>query len=107
MAKFFGNIGFGHTEETAPDVFTDGIIEKPYYGDVVRDSRGFREEEKVNFDLTVGNSISIVADDYANENAFAMKFVVWRGQAFHISNIDVEFPRLVLRLGEVYNGPRA
>lgn len=107
MARFFGRIGYGEQVETAPGVWSDTIVEHEYFGDVVRNSRQLREAEKVNLDLSVGNSISIVADAYANEHFFAIRYVEWAGTLWTVSDVEVQSPRLLLRLGEVYNGPTA
>jgi len=107
MAKFFGKIGYGISTQTSPGVWEDVIVEKPYFGNVIRNSRGVREAEKVNNDLTVGNSISIVADAYANEHFFAIRYVEWAGALWIVDDVVVESPRLTLRLGGVYNGPKA
>lgn len=107
MAKYHGVIGFGATQETAPGVWQDVITEKPYYGDVVRNTRKLQEGEQLNNDLSVGNSISIVADAYANEHFFAMRYIKWAGSLWTISEVEVQRPRLLLRLGGVYNGPTA
>jgi hypothetical protein len=105
MAKFSGEIGYGLTEETAPDVWQDVIVEHFAFGDVLRNTRGLVDgSDKVNLDLSVSNSISIVADEYANGHVFAMKYVVWRGARWIISEVRVEPPRLILRLGGLYNG---
>lgn len=107
MAKFFGKVGYGHTEKTAPGVYTDVIVEKDYYGDVQRNTKQNVESDKLNNDLTVGVSISIVADAYANENFFAIRYIRWAGTLWTVANVDVQRPRLILRLGGVYNGPTA
>lgn len=108
MAKFFGPVGFAENVKTAPGVHEDQVVEYPYYGDLVRNSRKLEESgEKLNFDLSVGNSISIVADAYAREHFFAIRYVKWAGCYWVVSNVDVEAPRLILRLGGVYNGPTA
>lgn len=105
MAKFSGLIGYGETVETSPDVWQDVIVEKHAYGDVLRNARGLGPgEDKVNLDLSVSNSISIVADEYANGHIYAMKYIVWRGARWIIADVRVEPPRLVLRLGGLYNG---
>lgn len=106
MAKFHGEIGYGETVESAPGVWEDVITEKSYYGDVIRNSRLLSEGEGVNLDLSVGNSISIVADAYANEHFFAIRYIRWAGTLWTVARVDVQSPRLVLRLGGVYNGPR-
>ena len=108
MAKFYGEIGYGETVEVSPGVWQDQIVEYIYYGDVVRNSRKLLQEgEQLNADLSVGNSISIVADAYANEHFFAIRYIRWAGTLWTVSDVEVQSPRLILRLGGVYNGPTA
>ena len=103
--KFYGPVGYGESVETAPGVWVDSIVEYNYYGDVIRNSRKLDSGDKVNDDISVGNSISIIADAYANEHFFAMKYVKWAGVLWKVSDVTVESPRLILRLGGVYDGP--
>lgn len=105
MAKFYGEIGYGATVEAAEGVWKDVITERKAYGDVLRNSRTLKEGEKVNNDLSVGNSISIIADAYANQNFHAIRYLKWMGSLWIVSNVDVQAPRLILRLGGVYHGP--
>lgn len=106
MAKFFGVVGYSEGQvETSPGTWEERIVEKSYYGDVVRNTRQLETGDKVNNDLTVNNSISIVADAYANHHFFAMRYVKWAGALWIISDVEVQSPRLLLRLGGVYNGP--
>ena len=105
MARFFGRIGYGESVESAPGVWVDEIVEYSYYGDVVRNARNLKEGENLNMDLSVQNSISIVADAYANDHFFAIRYVEWAGVLWTVSSVEVQSPRLLLRLGEVYNGP--
>lgn len=107
MAKFYGAVGYGHQVETAPGVHRDEITEVNYYGDVERNTRKLQEGQYLNNDLSVGNSISIVADEYANEHFFAIRYVKWAGVNWKVTEVIVQSPRLLLRLGEVYNGPTA
>lgn len=105
MARFFGKVGYGESVETSPGVWVDQIVEYEYYGDVVRNSRELRQGQYLNDDLSVQNSISIVADAYANEHFFAIRYVEWAGTLWTVDSVDVLVPRLLLRLGKVYNGP--
>lgn len=107
MAKFFGRVGYGTTVEGQPGVWADEIVEYEYYGDVVRNTRQLRQGEQLNLDLSVQNSISIVADAYANDHFFAIRYVEWAGVLWTVSSVEVQSPRLLLTLGEVYNGPTA
>jgi len=107
MARFYGRIGYGVTAEATPGVWVDQIVERSYFGDVLRDTRKSAEGENLNNDLSVGNSISIVADAYANDHFHAIRYIEWAGGLWTVSNVEVQSPRLILRLGEVYNGPTA
>jgi|SRR3954465_5564268 len=105
MTRFFGKVGYGISVDQGEGVWTTVVSEHLYQGDVVRPSRRYLSDDKVNSDLTVGNAISIVADGYANNHFFAIRYVEWRGALWEVTNVDVESPRLVLRLGGAYNGP--
>lgn len=109
MAKFHGRIGYGYgtTSESSPGVWIDTIVERSYYGDIFRNTRKLTDGEHLNKDLAVGNLISIVADAYANEHFFAIRYVEWAGVLWTVSSVEVQAPRLILLLGEVYNGPQA
>ena len=107
MAKFYGKIGYGETVEVAPGVWDDQIVEREYYAEVVRNARSLQETEYLNDDLSVSNSISVVADAYAVYHFFAIRYIEWAGTLWKVSNVEVQSPRLLLRLGGIYNGPTA
>lgn len=108
MAKFYDVIGYVTEDiEVRPGVFEPTMVEHYHFGDVIRNTRQLQGDAKINFDLSVGNSISIVADAYANENFFAMRYLRWMGTLWTVQSVEVERPRLILRLGGVYNGPTA
>lgn len=107
MARFYGMIGYGESVETEPGVWTDIIIERPYYGDVIRNARTLQQDDKINNDIALGNSISIVADAYANEHFHAIRYIQLAGTLWVVTDVEVQSPRLILRLGGVYNGPKA
>lgn len=110
MAKFFGTIGFaaGMREGTGEDegvVKELPVVERAYYGDVLQNTRRYEQGSDINDDLNIQNRISIVADAYAQEHFFAMKYVNWMGACWKITNVEVQRPRLILTVGGVYNGP--
>jgi hypothetical protein len=107
MAKFHGKIGYSSVVEKAQGVYVDQPTEREYYGDVIRESKQFTNSGQVNDNLTMNNRISIIADDFANSNFSAMRYVVWAGVYWKISSIEAQRPRLILSLGGVYNGPKA
>ena len=106
MARFFGVVGFSEGPiEIRPGVWDDVIVEHNYRGDVVRNTAEFTQGQGVLDDITLGESIRIVADEFARGHIAAMRYVRWRGALWKITQIEVVRPRLLLRLGGVYNGP--
>jgi hypothetical protein len=104
MAKFYGVVGYATTEETAPGVWTETVVERSYYGDLIRNTRKLQTASQVNDDINVSNEISIVADPYANENFHFMKYAEFMGTKWKITSVEVQYPRLILTIGGVYNG---
>ena len=104
MAKFYGPIGFAEPVVTAPGVHTEQIVERMYYGDLKRNTRRLQSTDQLNDNITIANEISIVADPYANDHFYAMRYVEFQGERWKVTNINVEPPRLVLTVGGLYNG---
>lgn len=103
MARFYGAIGFEKTGETAPGVWTENIVERNYYGDLIRNTRRLQPGSNVNDDVTISNQISIVADPYAVENFHSIRYVIFMRVKWKVTSVDVSYPRLILDLGGVYN----
>ena len=99
MAKFYGNIGFLDTIETDPGVWEETYTVKPYYGDLVRNTSRWQSSDKVNDNITISNSISIVADPYASENFQKMRYVEFLGAKWKIESAEVQYPRIILSIG--------
>lgn len=106
MAKFHGEIGYAISTETAPGVWTDVITSRDYTGDVLRETKQWKEANQANDNLVVSHRISVIGDDFASSNLTAMRYVVWAGVYWKISTIEMQRPRLILSLGGVYNGPK-
>lgn len=106
MNKFFGPVGYALRTETRPGVWKDRIEEREYYGDVIRNnSRWTASPEGTNDDLVINNQLSIVADPFANENFHSIKYVRFMGANWKVTFAEPRYPRLILTLGGVYNGP--
>lgn len=108
MARFLGEIGYAESVETPPDsgVWVDVITEHSYQGDVIRNTRSLDGVgERVNPNITLNNSISVVADEFAFNHFFKIRYVKWAGVLWTVTNVEVKSPRLILSLGSVYNGP--
>lgn len=103
MAKFYGKIGYIQTVETEPGIWVEKAIERDYYGDITRNTSRYQSNGTPNDDININNTISIVADPYANENFQHMRYVVFMGTKWKITNVEVQYPRLILTLGGEYN----
>lgn len=105
MAKWFGKVGYSETVETAPGVWTPQDTVREYYGDIKRNSTRWNvNSESTNDDLTVNVQISIVADPFAIDKFYSMKWIECMGTKWKVTNVEPQFPRLLLTLGGVYNG---
>lgn len=104
MAKFYGSIGFANTEETSPGVYEEVITTRNYYGDVIKTSRKLQATDSLNENVSISNEISIIADPFANGNFHSMRYVEFMGAKWKITDVTIQFPRLILTVGGVYNG---
>lgn len=104
MGKFYGEIGYAETVETAPGVWTEQFTSRQYFGDVIRNVNRVQAGENLNDNVTIDNRLSIVADPYAYEKFHAMRYVKWMGVLWKITSVEVQRPRLILSIGGVYNG---
>lgn len=103
MAKVFVKIGYAETSETAPGVWEEKITERGYYGDLNRNNRRLQTASQVNDDITISNEISILSDPYAIQNFHSIRYVEFMGTKWKVPTGEVQYPRLILSLGGVYN----
>ena len=102
--KWHGVIGYGETTETEPGICTEHITERVYSGEILRNTRMLQTSGQVNDNINISNSISIISDPYANKNFHSIKYVEFMGTKWKVTNVDVQYPRLILSIGGVYNG---
>ena len=104
MSKFFGPIGYITQDAISPGVWNDVVVEREYRGDILQNSRKQESSEHKNDDIVISNRISIIADPFAYDNFSTMRYVSWMGVRWKVNSIEIQRPRLILVLGEVYNG---
>lgn len=104
MARFYGRVGFviGY-DETSPGVRKPHIEIRNYYGDVMKRRANWEKGQSINDDVKINNQISILADEFAEQNAYLMTWVEWKGVKWKVSSIEFERPRMILTIGDVYN----
>ena len=105
MAKWYGKVGYAVNAETEPGIWEEQITEIPYYGDVKSDHfKRQQSSNQVNDNIIISNVISIVADPFAYQNCSNIAYAEYLGTKWKVTDIDPQFPRLLLTLGGVYNG---
>lgn len=104
MSKFYGAVGYGVLSETFPGVWDETMVERKYYGDVLKNRVNVNQGTTINPGITVNNTISIMTDQFARENIFAIRYVVYLGQKWRVTSVEEAYPRVNLTLGGVFNG---
>ena len=107
MAKYYGKIGYAEMTETEPGIWEEIITERPYYGDTIKNMRLLQNANEVNDNINIANQISIVADPYADNHIYMMRYATFQGAKWKITNVDVQRPRLILSLGGLYYGEQS
>ncbi len=109
MPKWSGVIGYALVGETQPGVWTEGITDKKYYGDIVNDNRKFdsgnavySSNNQMNEDLSISNKISVVSNSFMLENLSFMKYITFMKSKWRISSVDIQPPRIIITIGGMY-----
>lgn len=102
MAKYYGAIGYAEQVEERPGYWKERIMPHNSAGDLIRDTRQLQNSGQVNDNITVANTISIVADPYAIEHFFNIRYATLHGAKWKVTKAEVLYPRLLLTLGGVY-----
>ena len=103
MAKWYGTIGYMDLVETKPGVWEEQIVEEEYQGDLTRNVRRYDSAGQVNDNLNISNNISIIADPYVTNNFHKIRYAEFMGARWKVTSVEVQYPRLILTLGGVYN----
>lgn len=104
MAKWCGKIGYAVTAETEPGIWEEILTEREYFGELVRNTkRVLQSSDTVNDNVNIVNGISIISDPFANDNFCNIRYAEFMGTKWKVTDVEVQYPRLILTLGGVYN----
>lgn len=106
MARYYGKVGYGITEEKpeGSGIWVDEIVEKPYFGDTLRDSVSSQTGYSINDNLNIGSKFSILADPFAYQNFQYIKYIEYLGALWKVTSVEVQYPRLIITVGGIWNG---
>lgn len=115
MAKFSGVLGVvtNQIEELDSDGIPTGVYKSvvtryPVRGDIIRHSRSIDTSSKVNGDITLSNSFSILASPYlltvmsAEDKDISIYLEIW-GQKWRVESIELALPRVTLSVGGLWH----
>lgn len=105
MARWSGVVGYALEEETSPGIWSEKIIEKKYYGDIIKDNRSLVNNNQINESVKLNNSIRITSSKFMLDNVSKMRYITFMNSKWNISSVDIQYPHITIYMGGVYNGP--
>lgn len=103
MANCLIQIGFVKTVETEPGVWENQSYEHPYMCRILSNSYKWSREEKITEDLSLSNRFSVLSDKILQEDCGYMKYIVYMGSKWTVNSIKMNYPRLEISVGGLYN----
>ena len=107
MAKTIFVIGYTAEVEHEGGVWIKQVTERKLKGELLRATARQNVSDSVNGTIALTDSASVVADAYAMQHFSAISYIKVDDVAWTVTTVSVERPRLLLRMGEVYNGETA
>lgn len=100
MSKFFGMIGFVQTRETELGIWEQRTEERLFSGDITQTTASWNDSQRINGDLEINHTLSVICDNYLTQNMFALRYVCYAGRRWAVRKIEVRPPRMILVLGQ-------
>lgn len=107
MGKIALKVGYAICNETfeGSGVWTDDIIERECPGETTQVvSKWSVNSNSINDNTDISTNISFLADPFAMQNFAHIKYVGYLGCLWKVNSIEVQYPRLILSVGGIYNG---
>lgn len=102
--KFYGDVGYAINIKTEDGIYTEKYIKAAYFGDVLAEARRLSNPGEINDTISANVKISVIADEFALGNWGSIRYADYMGQKWKVTSVDVNVPRLILHLGELYRG---
>lgn len=102
--RYYGEIGYVEQVMTKPGVYEEKITKRNYYGESTKVISKWQTGSGLNDNVEITNTISIIADPYAYDHFYNMRYMEFAGAKWKIVSVEVQRPRLILSIGGLYNG---
>lgn len=105
MAKAALMVGFvKEVKDRKTGIVKRENIERKFRADVQRSNSNVQSGDKVNDNLRLDMSFQIKLDKFTFENFQWIRYVVFNGIKWSVTNVQSQRPRLIVQTGGVYNG---
>lgn len=103
--KTITTIGFSITgpKEEGSDIYVTTIVERRYHADVLDNLTKFEASESINDNINLSNKLSIISDPFCTNNIGNIAYVTLLGTKWKIKDVKIQYPRLLLSVGGIYN----
>lgn len=105
--RYSGKFGYAVQTETSPGVWEDVITERDHLGDVIQRTEVLGSDSSVLPEYRTTTSISVLSDGTLKTNYQTLRYVWYMGKRWTVASAVLQPPRLIVYIGEVYNGPTA
>ena len=101
--KWYGQIGFYSNEMIKPGVYEDQIVEREYYGDVLKNYKRDQSDSTINDEFTINNTIRVLSDPFLQEHYYSARYITFMGNKWKIKSIDFQWPAMTFEIGGLFN----
>jgi hypothetical protein len=104
--RYSGVLGISGQAEVRPGIWEDVNVEVPVLGTWEQRTEVLEGEGSVLPRYTTTTSISVPARGVGPQDNSDIRYITFKGAAWQIRTIVDQYPKLVIYIGEKYNGPR-
>lgn len=106
MTKYVTTIGYAiiKEREDEPSVFENTIVKKKYRCERTKTTRNLTISEVPTGNISASVTISFLANTFARENMFNIRYATYMGQEWIVTSVDFKDSKITCYLGGLYNG---
>jgi hypothetical protein len=103
--RYSGALGIVEQSEVRPGIWEETVTEVPVLGTVRQATAALDGTDQVLPQYSTTTSVTVPARGVGPLDNSSIRYVTYKGDRWQISSIVDEPPRIVLYIGEKYNGP--
>lgn len=104
--RWSGKLGFTTEVEVSKGRFEDVVTERPAMGEIETRTDTFTVGDQVLTRAGTSTSVSVLFGSVERIDFSSLVYITHRGKRYVPSSIVEDIPRIVIYLGEEYNGPK-